>query len=203
MYPPNSAADLLTVTRSVRRRANPAFQFVVISLKGAFYEKARGLVGIWRDVPAGSSKTLTLDVSFRLNWRECTLTLPFSWTSTNERCYGCIGIALVLSLVTLTTLRRPFGGCITFNLEKLPVAFDQSIIFLNMPVRQGRLFVDQLLYICDSAKADLAVALPLQSDNRLYQPSSLSVKRAAYQLHSKLKEASLASSEASHKRLPA
>ena len=86
MLPQIYDAELLTVLRSVRRRANPAFQFVVISLKGAFYEKARGLVGIWRDVPAGSSKTLTLDVSFRLNWRECTLTLLSSWTSTNERC---------------------------------------------------------------------------------------------------------------------
>ena len=46
----------------MRSRAHESFQFVVISLKGAFYEKARALVGIWRDVDGQSSKTLTLDV---------------------------------------------------------------------------------------------------------------------------------------------
>jgi chromosome segregation ATPase len=46
----------------VRAKASERFQFVVISLKGSFYEKAQGLVGIWRDVDNGSSKTLTLDV---------------------------------------------------------------------------------------------------------------------------------------------
>jgi chromosome segregation ATPase len=46
----------------VRSRASEDFQFVVISLKNTFWERARGLVGIWRDVDAGSSKVLTLDV---------------------------------------------------------------------------------------------------------------------------------------------
>ncbi len=39
--------------------ANPEFQFIVISLKAAFYENAAALVGIYRD---GGSRTLTLDV---------------------------------------------------------------------------------------------------------------------------------------------
>ena len=58
-----SATSLTTdATASVRNRASADFQFVVISLKNSFWERARGLVGIWRDVDAGSSKVLTLDV---------------------------------------------------------------------------------------------------------------------------------------------
>ena len=68
---------------SVRRRANESFQFVVISLKGSFYEKARGLVGIWRDVAGGSSKTLTLDVSSLGLFQDCAERIR-SWTSISE-----------------------------------------------------------------------------------------------------------------------
>lgn len=55
---------LLTIVRvpSVRSRSSQDFQFLVISLKNAFFEKSNALVGIWRDVDGGSSKTLTLDL---------------------------------------------------------------------------------------------------------------------------------------------
>ena len=57
------AESEILANNSVRSRASPDFQFVVISLKNSFWERARGLVGIWRDVEVGSSKVLTLDVS--------------------------------------------------------------------------------------------------------------------------------------------
>ena len=47
---------------SVRSRASKDFQFIVISLKNTFWERAQGLVGIYRDVDARSSKVLTLDL---------------------------------------------------------------------------------------------------------------------------------------------
>ena len=46
----------------MRSRANKDFQFIVISLKNTFWERAQGLVGIYRDVDARSSKVLTLDL---------------------------------------------------------------------------------------------------------------------------------------------
>jgi structural maintenance of chromosome 1 len=58
----DAALDNLNVSRIaryVRQRAGPEFQFIVISLKAAFYEKAEALVGIYRD---DGSKSLTLDL---------------------------------------------------------------------------------------------------------------------------------------------
>jgi len=58
----DAALDNLNVSRIaryVRQRAGPEFQFIVISLKAAFYEKAEALVGIYRDE---GSKSLTLDL---------------------------------------------------------------------------------------------------------------------------------------------
>lgn len=46
----------------VKRKSGDSFQFVVISLKGTFYEKASGLVGIFRDNDWGGTKSLTLDL---------------------------------------------------------------------------------------------------------------------------------------------
>ncbi|KAH9819911.1 RecF/RecN/SMC [Melampsora americana] len=46
----------------VRNKAESSFQFLVISLKGTFYEKAGGLVGIYRDNEWGGTKSLTLDL---------------------------------------------------------------------------------------------------------------------------------------------
>ena len=41
---------------------NDDVQIIVISLKDTFYEQASGLVGVYRDQSANSSRTLTLDV---------------------------------------------------------------------------------------------------------------------------------------------
>ena len=38
------------------------FQFIVISLKDNFYEKANGLVGVFRDRKIEASRTVTLDL---------------------------------------------------------------------------------------------------------------------------------------------
>jgi len=46
----------------VRKKSGESVQFVVISLKGTFYEKASGLVGIYRDNEWGGTKSLTLDL---------------------------------------------------------------------------------------------------------------------------------------------
>ncbi|WCJ37771.1 Structural maintenance of chromosomes protein 1 [Euphorbia peplus] len=39
------------------------FQSIVISLKDSFYDKAKGLVGVYRDSEIGCSRTLTFDLS--------------------------------------------------------------------------------------------------------------------------------------------
>jgi chromosome segregation ATPase len=60
-FPPPYDLHVLIVIPMLARTglANPEFQFIVISLKAAFYENAAALVGIYRD---GGSRTLTLDV---------------------------------------------------------------------------------------------------------------------------------------------
>ena len=45
-----------------RASARGELQALVISLKDAFYEKASGIVGVFRDVARASSGTLTLDL---------------------------------------------------------------------------------------------------------------------------------------------
>jgi structural maintenance of chromosome 1 len=40
-----------------------ALQAIVISLKDSFYEKANGIVGVYRDVPGNTSRVLTLDLA--------------------------------------------------------------------------------------------------------------------------------------------
>ncbi|KAH8927948.1 cohesin complex subunit psm1 [Atractiella rhizophila] len=62
----DAALDNTNVSRIanyVKRRANEEFQFIVISLKGAFYEKANALVGVTRNLEEGGSMVLTLDLS--------------------------------------------------------------------------------------------------------------------------------------------
>lgn len=48
------------------KRSDPASdntcQFIVISLKNAFYENAQGLVGVWRDQEVSGSRVLTIRV---------------------------------------------------------------------------------------------------------------------------------------------
>ena len=43
-------------------RAEEGQQFVVISLKDTFYEKAQGLVGVFRDRAIECSRSVTLDL---------------------------------------------------------------------------------------------------------------------------------------------
>jgi structural maintenance of chromosome 1 len=45
------------------RSLNSTVQFIVISLKASFYEKAESLIGIYRDPQDKSSKILTLKLS--------------------------------------------------------------------------------------------------------------------------------------------
>jgi structural maintenance of chromosome 1 len=51
------------MTRYIKSRSGPDFQFIVISLKSLFYEQADSLVGIYRDQANLSSSTLTLDLT--------------------------------------------------------------------------------------------------------------------------------------------
>ncbi|TPX34166.1 hypothetical protein SmJEL517_g03097 [Synchytrium microbalum] len=53
-------ANVARVANYIRAHANDDFQFIVISLKNTFYEKAQALVGIYRDSINNSSKVLTL-----------------------------------------------------------------------------------------------------------------------------------------------
>ena len=61
----DAALDNVNVARvaSYVRRHSDDVQYIIISLKGAFYERGNSLVGIYRDQEVNSSKTATLDVS--------------------------------------------------------------------------------------------------------------------------------------------
>ncbi|KAJ3088604.1 Structural maintenance of chromosomes protein 1 [Quaeritorhiza haematococci] len=52
--------NVAKVANYIRKHASDSFQFIVISLKSSFYEKAEALVGIYRDQQVRSSKILTL-----------------------------------------------------------------------------------------------------------------------------------------------
>lgn len=61
----DAALDTLNVEKIasyIRQNSSDTFQFIVISLKNALYEKAESLVGIYRDQGNNSSRTLTLKV---------------------------------------------------------------------------------------------------------------------------------------------
>ena len=62
----DAALDNVNVTRVAEyireRAADKTLQFVVISLKDTFYEKAHGLVGIYRDRQKECSACVTLDL---------------------------------------------------------------------------------------------------------------------------------------------
>lgn len=53
-------ANVAKVANYIRKHSSDKFQFIVISLKNTFYEKAEALVGIYRDQGVGSSRMLTL-----------------------------------------------------------------------------------------------------------------------------------------------
>ncbi|KAI8451120.1 RecF/RecN/SMC [Phakopsora pachyrhizi] len=50
------------IANYIGEKSGEDFQFVVISLKSSFYERANGLVGIYRDNDWGGTKNLTLDL---------------------------------------------------------------------------------------------------------------------------------------------
>ncbi|KAI8805659.1 RecF/RecN/SMC [Cladochytrium replicatum] len=52
--------NVAKVANYIRRHASEEMQFIVISLKSTFFEKANGLVGIYRDQEERSSQVLTL-----------------------------------------------------------------------------------------------------------------------------------------------
>lgn len=56
--------NVAKVAAYIRRRARPDFQFIVISLKASLYERAEGLVGVYRKTEdnQNSSASLTLDL---------------------------------------------------------------------------------------------------------------------------------------------
>ncbi|KAJ3332898.1 Structural maintenance of chromosomes protein 1 [Blyttiomyces sp. JEL0837] len=53
-------ANVAKVASYIRSHASDTFQFIVISLKSTFYERAEALVGIYKDQSQNSSKVLTL-----------------------------------------------------------------------------------------------------------------------------------------------
>ncbi|KAJ3053257.1 Structural maintenance of chromosomes protein 1 [Rhizophlyctis rosea] len=57
--------NVAKVADYIRRNASDTFQFIVISLKNTFYEKAEALVGIYRDQQEGSSRCLTMQMKDR------------------------------------------------------------------------------------------------------------------------------------------
>eukprot|EP00934_Nitzschia_sp_Nitz4_P000499 Nitzschia sp. Nitz4//scaffold170_size48074//10924//15000//NITZ4_007103-RA/size48074-augustus-gene-0.32-mRNA-1//-1//CDS//3329538634//499//frame0 len=57
------SVNLLKVCNYIRQRSKSDCQCIVISLKDMFYERSDSLVGICKDVPTNSSKTLTLDLT--------------------------------------------------------------------------------------------------------------------------------------------
>ncbi|WWC69419.1 uncharacterized protein I206_103358 [Kwoniella pini CBS 10737] len=56
------ATNVSKLARYVRNQADKEVQFLIISLKSTLYERADGLVGVYREQEGNSSRTLTLDL---------------------------------------------------------------------------------------------------------------------------------------------
>lgn len=56
------SANVNRIANYIKKISSPTFQFIVISLKSALFEKSDSLVGIFREQNENSSKTLTLDL---------------------------------------------------------------------------------------------------------------------------------------------
>ncbi|WVN85323.1 uncharacterized protein L203_100468 [Cryptococcus depauperatus CBS 7841] len=56
------ATNVMKLARYVRSQADKNVQFLIISLKSTLYEKADGLVGVYREQEENSSRVLTLDL---------------------------------------------------------------------------------------------------------------------------------------------
>lgn len=57
-------ANVAKIANYIHDHAGPGFQFIVISLKNALFERSDSLVGIYRAQIENSSRALTLDVCF-------------------------------------------------------------------------------------------------------------------------------------------
>ena len=68
-------ANVAKVARYIRENKGPGMQFIVISLKTGLFQESETLVGVLRDQAINSSRTVTLDVSLRVDVirSECVL----------------------------------------------------------------------------------------------------------------------------------
>lgn len=57
--------NVARIANYIHDHAAPGMQFIVISLKTGLFQNSEALVGIYRDQVENSSKSLTLDVSYR------------------------------------------------------------------------------------------------------------------------------------------
>ena len=64
-------ANVAKIANYIKEHAGPGMQFIVISLKTGLFQNSEGLVGIYRDQGANSSRSLTLDVSLYLSQGRC------------------------------------------------------------------------------------------------------------------------------------
>src|SRR4051812_33920933 len=60
--------NVARIANYIHDHAAPGMQFIVISLKTGLFQNSEALVGIYRDQVENSSKSLTLDVSFRYHY---------------------------------------------------------------------------------------------------------------------------------------
>lgn len=56
------SANVNRIANYIKKTSSPTFQFIVISLKNALFEKSDALVGIYREQQQNSSRTVTLDL---------------------------------------------------------------------------------------------------------------------------------------------
>ncbi|WEJ96859.1 Structural maintenance of chromosomes protein 1 [Yamadazyma tenuis] len=56
------SANVNKIANYIKKISSPTFQFIVISLKNALFEKSDALVGIYREQRENSSRTITLDL---------------------------------------------------------------------------------------------------------------------------------------------
>jgi structural maintenance of chromosome 1 len=57
--------NVAKVANYIKRQSSDTFQFIIISLKSSFYERAEALCGIYRDGQMNGSKCLTLQLEGR------------------------------------------------------------------------------------------------------------------------------------------
>lgn len=77
-------ANVEKVKKYIREHAGPGMQFIIISLKTGLFQDSESLVGVYRDQEVNSSKTLTLDVSFKP-----AMWLAWMYRFANRGFYSC------------------------------------------------------------------------------------------------------------------